>query len=151
MDYRELGKVDRPAALDLVWRVFLQDLAPDYSQEGIDEFCNSIHDEAYLRLLRIYGAVEDGQIRGVIATRNNDTHIVLFFVDGDCRGQGIGRELFALVAGRNNISRMTVHASPYALPVYRRLGFQETAPQQEANGLRYTPMAYTKTEERKRS
>lgn len=144
MDYRELGKADRPAALDLVWRVFLRDVAPGDTQEGIDEFYNSIHDESYLRLLRIYGAVEDGTMRGVIATRNNDTHIVLFFVDGDCQGQGIGRELFALVAGRNDISRLTVHASPQALPVYRRLGFRETAPQQEANGLRYTPMEYRK-------
>ena len=36
----------------------------------------------------------------------------------------------------------TVHSSPYAVEVYRHLGFAATGPEQTVNGLRFTPMEY---------
>lgn len=35
---------------------------------------------------------------------------------------------------------MTVNSSPYAVPVYEKLGFHATGSEQTVNGLRFTPM-----------
>ena len=37
---------------------------------------------------------------------------------------------------------ITVNSSPYAVPVYRKLGFVETDTEQLADGMRYTPMKF---------
>ena len=35
---------------------------------------------------------------------------------------------------------MTVNSSPYAVPIYHKLGFKDTGSEQVVNGLRFTPM-----------
>ena len=35
---------------------------------------------------------------------------------------------------------MTVKSSPYAVDVYRRFGFEATAPEQVNKGIRFVPM-----------
>ena len=137
MDIRELNKEEIAPALDLVWKVFLEYEAPDYSQEGVDEFYKSIHNSNYLSMLTFYGAFSDSLV-GVIATRNEGKHIALFFVAGKRQGQGIGRTLFNAVKTDN----MTVNSSPYAVPIYRKLGFTATDKEQTVNGLRFTPMVF---------
>ena len=42
-------------ALFLVWQVFQEYEAPDYTQEGAEEFYKSIHDEKYKKELYDYG------------------------------------------------------------------------------------------------
>ena len=37
----------------------------------------------------------------------------------------------------------TVHSSPYAVEVYRHLGFVPTDEEQTVDGLRFTPMQYS--------
>ena len=37
---------------------------------------------------------------------------------------------------------LTVHSSPYAVPVYQRLGFTADGPERQEDGIRYTPMTY---------
>ncbi len=120
----------------MVWKVFLEYEAPDYTQEGIDEFYKSIHDENYLSMLSVYGAFSNGELVGVIATRNNGKHIALFFVEGRYHCQGIGKQLFQTV----RTDKMTVNSSPYAVPVYRKLGFESVDTEQSVNGLRFIPM-----------
>ncbi len=139
---REIDKTAFNEALSLVWRVFQEYEAPDYTQQGIDEFYKSIHDESFLSKLSIFGAYINEELVGVIATRNNGAHIALFFVDGDYHKQGIGRKLFKKVFEQSTSSRMTVNSSPFAVPVYRKLGFIDTDKEQTVNGLRFTPMAY---------
>lgn len=80
-------------ALCLTWSVFQQYEAPDYTQEGVEEFYKSIHDEKYLSELCWYGAFIQKNLVGVIATRNAGTHIALFFVQGRYHRQGIGKQL----------------------------------------------------------
>jgi GNAT superfamily N-acetyltransferase len=76
---------------------------------------------------------------GVGATREPD-HICELFVEGDCHRRGIGRLLFeAMSQGR---AQMTVHASPFGLPFYHRLGFRATGPEQTVDGLQFTPMVW---------
>lgn len=51
MHLRELYKNEIEQALKLVWKVFLEYEAPEYSKHGVDEFYNSIHDPNYLNRL----------------------------------------------------------------------------------------------------
>ena len=133
---KKLDKKEIKDALDLIWQVFLEYEAPDYTQEGIDEFYKSIHDENYLSMLSVYGAFSDEELVGVIATRNNGKHIALFFVDEKYHHQGIGKQLFQMI----RTDKMTVNSSPYAVAIYRKLGFKAVNTEQIVNGLRFTPM-----------
>lgn len=76
---RELRQEEQGAALALVWRVFLEFEAPDYTKKGVDAFDRSIHETAYLAQLRWYGAFEKETLVGMLATRSEGTHIALFF------------------------------------------------------------------------
>ena len=136
----ELKVEELDAALKLVWNVFLQYEAPEYSAKGVKEFRKSIGDPKFLATLRTYGAFQDERLVGVIATRSGGAHIALFFVDGAYQRQGIGRALFERACEDNPGNTMTVNSSPYAVPIYHRLGFTDTDAEQVTNGLRYTPM-----------
>ena len=87
-----------------------------------------------------YGAFIQEELIGIIATRNLGTHIALFFVDGKYHRQGIGKQLFQAAQAANKSNAMTVNSSPYAVPVYHKLGFRDTGTEQVVNGLRFTPM-----------
>ena len=137
---RELKTEDLEKAQDLIWRVFQVFEAPEYSDEGTQEFYRSIHDEQWLSTLRMYGAYDEDALIGVIATRNEGSHIALFFVDEQYQGKGIGRQLFNHVHSLCPARRMTVNASPYAVKIYHRLGFRETDEEQNVHGLRFIPM-----------
>ena len=140
MRYRELDAQERVLALDLVWRVFLDYEAPDYGEQGVAEFERSLHDPGFVSALRWYGAFAGDALIGVIATRSEDSHVALFFVEGPYQRQGVGRALFELVVRDNTTGSITVNSSPYAVPIYHRLGFVDTDSEQVTNGLRYTPM-----------
>ena len=144
---KRVSESEKSVALNLVWKVFLEFEAPDYTQNGIDEFCKSIHDNTYLSQLTMYGAYYNNKIVGVIATRNCGTHIALFFVDKKYQRQGVGKKLFQTIL-ENKISKLTVNSSPFAIPIYHKLGFKDTAEEQVINGLRFTPMEY-KTDKKK--
>ena len=70
------------------------------------------------------------------------SHLFHLFVSRDGHGQGLGRRLWQRLMDEAGpeISTFTVNSSPYAVPVYRRLGFQPTGPQEEKNGISYVPM-----------
>ncbi len=137
---RELEQEEIEKALCLVWRVFQEYEAPDYTEEGVEEFYKSLRDENYLSKLCLYGAFSCEELVGVIATRNEGTHIALFFVDGKYHRQGIGKQLFQAVRAKRPHNKMTVNSSPYAASIYHKLGFHDTDKEQSVNGLRFTPM-----------
>ncbi len=139
---RELQPAEWDAALALVMRVFLEFEATDYGEAGVAEFQKSLADPAYLAMLRLYGAWEGGKLAGVMATRSGGSHIALFFVEAAFQRRGIGTALFRQVCRDCPDGQLTVNASPYAVPVYARLGFTATAQEQATNGLRYTPMVW---------
>lgn len=137
---RALGTDEIEQALCLTWKVFQEYEAPDYTKEGVEEFYKSIHNKDYLSELCFYGAFSQNDLIGVIATRKEGRHIALFFVEGAYHRQGIGRKLFDTIWSNCLERRMTVNSSPYAVPVYHRLGFKDTDVEQEVNGVRFTPM-----------
>ena len=133
----DLEKMDK--ALELTWKTFLEYEAPDYSQEGIDEFKKTIDDEQWLSAREFYGAYEADELLGLIATKDK-SHIALFFVDGKHHRKGIGRKLFEKVLEENDKNYFTVNSSPYAKEVYEHLGFERTDDLQCINGLKFYPM-----------
>ena len=127
-------------ALDLVWKVFLEYEAPDYTEEGIKEFKKAIDDDEWIKARDFYGAFdENNKILGVIATKDI-THIALFFVDGKYHKQGIERKLYDKIKSLNEKGFFTVNSSPYAHDVYKHLGFEDTNTEQCVNGLKFYPM-----------
>ena len=139
MEIRKVSENEISQAIELVWNVFLEYEAPDYTDEGIEEFKKSINDKEWSSQRDFYGAFNDGVLSGVIATKDK-SHIALFFVDGKFHNQGIGRKLFEYIKELNDKNYFTVNSSPYAKEIYHHLGFKDTDTEQCINGLRFIPM-----------
>lgn len=144
MTIEKINFQNREKALELVLSVFMQYEAPEYSQQGIKTFKDFINSKELIDGLEIYGAFKEKEIVGVIATRNDGNHIALFFVNGKFHGQGIGRKLFETIIKESTEEKITVNSSPYAVEVYKKLGFIPDSDEQLTDGLRYTPMTYIK-------
>ena len=139
-----ISKKHHEAAINLVLSVFMQYEACDYSKEGINTFKAFISNPESTDSLEFNGAYINNEIIGVIATRNNGNHIALFFVDGRYHRQGIGRKLFQVVLEKSTGNKITVNSSPYAVEIYKKLGFTADTDEQIKEGIRFTPMTYTK-------
>ena len=139
MIIRKILAEEMNEALSLVWKVFLEFEAPDYTEEGIKEFKKALDDEKWVAERDFYGAFENDKLLGVIATKNRN-HIALFFVNGKYHKQGIGRKLYEKAKELNEDGFFTVNSSPYAHEVYKHLGFVDTDKEQCVNGLRFYPM-----------
>lgn len=129
-------------ALPLVWKVFCEYEAIDYPEAGKRAFWDAIHSEDYIKTLTAYGAYEGNDLLGIIATRNEGKHLALFFVDGTHHHKGIGRKLWEAVLRESTSEKITVHSSLYAVEIYKKLGFKQTADVQSDGGIRYLPMAF---------
>ncbi len=135
---------EKTKAARLALNVFMEYEAPDYSQEGVEIFRTYVNDAEVVNSLDMYGAFLGDRLVGMIATRNNGSHISLFFVDGDQHRKGIGRLLFSALIEDSTSQEITVNSSPYALEVYHRLGFTDADERQLQSGIIYTPMTFAR-------
>ncbi|MFA5849496.1 MAG: GNAT family N-acetyltransferase [Bacteroidales bacterium] len=133
---------------NLIKRVYDEFVSADYSPAGNQFFYDWIEPSKIAerqQLKRaIFVALADSEIIGMIEIRDNNT-ISLLFVDKSFHGQGIARKLFhkALkncLLNDPTLDKFYVHASPFSIPVYKKLGFAETDTMQEQNGIKYLPM-----------
>ncbi|MBR2087690.1 MAG: GNAT family N-acetyltransferase [Oscillospiraceae bacterium] len=138
---RRLTAEEIPAAVDLIWEVFLQFEAPEYPEEGVRTFRALLDDQEKLAKLRFYGAFDKDELVGTICMRAPQ-HIGGFFVKAYHQRRGIGRALFACMKKDYETQEFTVNSSPYAVQIYERLGFTAEKPEQMEDGIRYTPMRY---------
>lgn len=150
MEIIKLQKNDIRNVLDLVWAVFQEFESPDYSEQGNEEFrrfisYNSIIEKFDKGELNFWGCLDNDDLAGVIATRGIN-HICLLFVKKEYHRRGIARGLFQEVVERcksqNNIGKITVNSSPYAVEVYHHLGFVDADEERTINGIRFTAMSY---------
>jgi len=141
---KELNIQDLAPALNLVWNVFLEFEAPDYCEEGVEEFkefieYDSIRDKLLQSQFNIWACYDNNKIIGVLATRP-PCHISLLFVDKQYHRKGIARALFNEMLKHyktnSGYSEITVNSSPYAAEVYHRLGFKDTSAEQIINGMK---------------
>ena len=114
--------------------------APDYSDEGIEEFKRALKNPEYIDNLTYYVKTHNARVIGMLATRNEGSHIALFFVHPYYQRQGIGKRLFHQALSKYPTETMTVFSSPYAVPIYKTLGFEATDEEQIDKGIRFTPM-----------
>jgi ribosomal protein S18 acetylase RimI-like enzyme len=134
---------------ELVWEVFAEFEAPEYSDEGINTFKEFIKPEALRQRVtngdyQIYCCFNEAELVGVLALRDR-THISLLFVKKNYHRQGIAKELLRLALEElqksgSQVESITVNSSPYAVKIYERLGFIATDTMQEKDGIKYTPM-----------
>ena len=136
---RAIQEDEIPVALALVERVFLLFEAPDYSQQGIDTFRTFLQNREMVAELKLLGAFVCDVLVGVLAMRGG-SHIALFFVEREMQGKGVGRALFSAARAACPGDFMTVNSSPYAVEIYKRLGFSPLSDEQEKDGIRFTPM-----------
>ena len=139
---KALTREELEQALPLVWAVFCEYEAVNYPESSKKSFWDAIHSKDYLNTLTAYGAFENNKLVGIIATRNEGSHIALFFVDGKYQGRGIGRELWNEVINSSLAKEITVHSSIYAKGFYSKLGFIQVGSLQNDGGIQYIPMVY---------
>ena len=95
----------------------------------------------------IYGAFDGDKIVSLMGMRSNKTHINLVFTKKEYHRKGIARAIFNyliddLLKDNPDLSYITLNSSPYGLPFYLHIGFIALGPEQEMNGIRFTPMKY---------
>jgi GNAT superfamily N-acetyltransferase len=147
---RSAYRDDWDDAMALAWKTFLQFEADVYSPEGVKHFQDFITDTTLHRMFimgayQMFVAVAEGKIVGMITLRNS-THISLLFVDEKYHRRGIGRALIGYLtqylATEVGAAYVTVNAAPYGVDFYHKLGFQDIRPEEEKDGITYTPMKF---------
>ena len=138
---RPLSSSEISFALSLVWDVFSEFEAPEYSDEGIASFRAILDDEGFITGLRFYGAFVSETLAGVLAMREGN-RISLFFVRKEYQRQGLGKRLFMRMKQDYDVREFEVNSSPYAVEIYRHLGFTETGFDEISDGIRFIPMIY---------
>lgn len=132
----------------LIKRVYDEFVSPDYPNEGNQFFYDWIQPgriaERQAEGRNMLIATSSAGIIGVIEIRGNNT-ISLLFVDKEYQGRGIAKKLFQkslenAIQNDSALDKFYVHASPYSIPIYKKLGFNEAGSLQEENGIKYMPM-----------
>jgi GNAT superfamily N-acetyltransferase len=134
---------------DMIWDVFCEFEAPDYSEKGNKIFKDFINpkrlaDDIRDNGFKIYCCFEGDILAGVLALRNQK-HISLLFVRKSHHKRGIARELVRIIIeyiqrANPSVHGITVNSSPYAVEIYNKLGFTATDTMQEKDGIIYMPM-----------
>jgi len=132
----------------LIRKVYDEFVAVDYSVAGNQFFYSWVQPATIAtrqqKQINIWLAFFGSELVGMIEIRDNK-YISLLFVDKQFQGKGIAKRLFSkalkeIKARDPGINRIYVHASPFSVPIYRKMGFIETGSMQEENGIRYLPM-----------
>ena len=146
--YRKATIDDWDAAMSLAWKTFLRFEAPEYTQEGVENFQNFISDDTLRKMFvndsyQMYVAMDGERLVGMITLRDM-YHISLLFVDEEYHKQGIGSKLIMCMGQyvKSYVGRsiMTVNAAPYAEGFYHRIGFIYRGLRTVRDGITYTPM-----------
>ena len=149
--YREIYDGEEKIVCQLIMEVFNEFIAPGYSKEGINEFSKAADPVSMRYRLAnnrfILVAFDEDVLVGVIEVRNYD-HISLFFVRKEYMGKGIGGTLNELAIDKclesnPELTKIDVGSSPYAVPIYEKLGVVIVDSEKTLNGIRYTPMVLT--------
>ncbi len=143
---RDMAPGEEAEVLALVMAGFDEFVRPDFTDEGAAEFERSARSFVLDRPdgHSFIVAGEGDRLVGMLDMRDG-SHIALFFVDVEHHGRGIGRSLLARAIERSRVAdpdlrTVTVNSSPWAVPVYERLGFVAVGAESERKGIRCVPM-----------
>jgi ribosomal protein S18 acetylase RimI-like enzyme len=142
--------LESSGVLQLMWNVFEEFVAYQYSSESVREFQKFFEYSHIKQLLDssemiMWGCFHNDKIVGMIAAKPPN-HISLLYVDKEYHRQGIARSLYRKLieyyAGNDDCSEISVNSSLYAVEAYERLGFVATDTEQQKNGIRFVPMKH---------
>jgi len=144
MEIRILRGHEVSNAIQLIQKVFFNDIASTYSKEGVDTFLETFKNENILSLMQqqhliMIGAFDQDLI-GVIGIKDLN-HIHSLFVDKDYQCQHIG-SLLLDYAKKLMYGKISVHASKQALLFYEKQGFQAIDDEVCESGIKFIPMIY---------
>ncbi len=124
-------------------------VAVDYGAEGNQYFYEWI-DPARIatrqqKYISLFTAWIESELAGMIEMRENNT-ISLLFTAKKFHRRGIAKKLVQAaltdcLKKDPELRKIYVHASPFSIPIYRKLGFKATEVMQEENGIKYLPMS----------
>lgn len=141
MEIKKLSGLELNKGLKLVWEVFLESEAFGYNRNGVEEFRKFLDNKELFKIFDTYGAYENNELVGIISLQDQQ-HICLFFVKKEFQKKGIGRSLFQYILSQTTEKEITVNSSPSAIEIYKKIGFSIVDVEQNANGIRYTPMIF---------
>lgn len=142
--YRAAQIDDVQLISNLVLSIFNKFISPGFSLNGRQIFQDFVQPSAILERLEtgksftLVAALGE-KIIGTIEMRDGN-HISLLFVADNYHRVGIARKLVSLAIEKIKATEITVHSSPYALEIYKRMGFAQLEEEQEKDGIRYIPM-----------
>ena len=135
-------------AFALIWEVFKQFVASDYTDEGVDYFYKQFitgqdfRDKFLDNRQAMYGSFDNDRLIGVLAISKNN-HISCLFVDGSYHRKGVATKLLLKIAAelkQQGVKKIKLNAAPYAIPFYHAIGFTDIGAESIYQGIRYTPM-----------
>lgn len=144
--FREMNAGEERSVCELVRQVFHEFVAPDYAQEGIEEFFRFADPGAMKERMQSGGfvlvACQADVLAGMLEFFPPDRIAMLFVA---IQHQGIAKELITNAirkarAINPDLSKVTVHSSPYAEPIYLKLGFDKIGNVRKEHGIKYIPM-----------
>ncbi len=71
------------------------------------------------------------------------SHLYHLFVAEHCHGHGLARQLWHTAQSHCPALSYTVRSSVFAVPVYQALGFHNSQPLQQKDGICFQPMIWT--------
>ena len=140
IEIKQLFDKEKNEALLFAKRVYLESKDESYTEMGIETFCSFVDNKQITVSFKIFGAFKDNVLKGIIATDEGKRHITLFFVEKLSQGKKIGKNLIQFILKNNKNSYITVNSSRYAVPIYKKLGFEKIDEEKEKDGIKFTPM-----------
>lgn len=125
---------------ELVKRVFDASISKDYDENGREEFFKFVNSDEKLNSLDIWGYYIEDRLIGVIGTRDEISHISLFFVDTEFQRHSFGKKLLQTIVEASKSELISVNSAPSAVNAYKYMGFVATDSVIESNGIKYVPM-----------
>jgi GNAT superfamily N-acetyltransferase len=135
----------------LIKKVYDEFVSIDYCEKGNNFFHEWIQPskiaERQNNQINIWIAFIEKELVGMMEIRDNK-FISLLFVDKKYQGRGIAKRLFdeslkEIIKRDSNLDKFFVHASPYSIPIYKKMGFVNKDNMREENGIKYMPMEMT--------
>ena len=139
---------DIPAIISLVESLshyYLNDKTqplPNWFAQSLtkEQFQHRIENDAFSN----YVYQIDKTIAGYISLENN-SHLYHLFVSEDFHCQGIASMLWQHLIRSHKSQEYWVRSSLFAVPIYKKFGFVESALPQEKDGISYQPMHWQLT------
>jgi len=146
--FRKIRDGEEIEVCNLVARSFNEFIAPDFPEQGVEEFFLYSNPLSLKRRLKknYFSMVAecDGRILGMIEIKEKN-HISMLYVDKDFHHNGIASNLVKkaleeISENNRNPKDITVNSSRYAVPFYESLGFIRYEDEKSVYGVIHTPM-----------